>query len=146
MTRIVEKDIVAQFYDLVWIKRDMEQARGIISPDCVRHDPSGPVPTGPEGFAAMVDKWRAAFSDFSLNVDFMLAEPPHPDTPDRAAAGHRHRAQSTPAKAASSTCIRKSALAAVKIIAGRILMTLSCGPSVPRRTPRSRHFSTMRPA
>jgi steroid delta-isomerase-like uncharacterized protein len=68
------KDIARRFYDLVWIKRDMAAAEPLIAPNCIRHDPSGPVPTGPAGFAAMVQKWRAAFSDLSLAIDFALAE------------------------------------------------------------------------
>jgi len=61
------KDIARRFYDLVWIKRDMAAAEPLIAPNCIRHDPSGPVPTGPAGFAAMAQKWRAAFSDLSLH-------------------------------------------------------------------------------
>jgi len=68
------KEIARRFYDLVWIKRDMAAAEPLIAPGCVRHDPSGPVPAGPAGFAATVQKWRAAFSDLALAVDFMLAE------------------------------------------------------------------------
>jgi hypothetical protein len=60
MTTNDNKDIARRFYDLVWVKRNMAAAEGLIAPDCVLHDPSGPVPTGAAGFAAMAQKWRAA--------------------------------------------------------------------------------------
>jgi steroid delta-isomerase-like uncharacterized protein len=74
MTPAENKELVKRFYDLVWVQQDVKTAESIIAPDCVRHDPSGPVPTGPAGFAAMAQKWRAAFSDFTLTVDVALAE------------------------------------------------------------------------
>ncbi len=74
MSLAEHKELVGRFYNLVWIRQDMKKAEPLIAPNCVRHDPSGPVPTGPAGFAAMAQKWRAPFSDFTLTVDVMLAE------------------------------------------------------------------------
>ena len=74
VTTEANRDVVRRFYELMWNKGDVAQASKLIHPHCVRHDPSGPVPSGPEGFAAMAQKWRAAFSDLALVVDMMLAE------------------------------------------------------------------------
>ena len=52
----------------------MAAASELAAADCVRHDPSGPVPVGPAGFAAMASRWRAALPDLQLHIDLMLAE------------------------------------------------------------------------
>ena len=74
MTTEANKDVVRRFYDLLWNKADIAQASQLIHPRCVRHDPAGPVPGGPEGFASTRQKWITGFSDLTLVIDLMLAE------------------------------------------------------------------------
>lgn len=68
------KHTVRRFYEEVWNRGSAAAASALASPDCVRHDPSGPVPMGPAGFSAMASRWRAALPDLRLHIDLMLAE------------------------------------------------------------------------
>lgn len=65
---------VRRFYEEVWNKGHLEVAEELAAPDCVRHDPSGPMLSGPEGFKQTAAMLRAAFPDLQLSIDFMVAE------------------------------------------------------------------------
>jgi steroid delta-isomerase-like uncharacterized protein len=68
------KHCVRRFYEEVWNRGSMTAAHELATPDCVRHDPAGPVPIGPSGFAAMATRWRSALPDLRLHIDLLLAE------------------------------------------------------------------------
>jgi len=70
------KDVVRRFYDLLWNKADIAQASQLIHPSCVRHDPAGPVPSGPEGSASTRQKWITGFSDLTSARAVMPANLP----------------------------------------------------------------------
>ena len=68
------KECVRRFYREVWNRGNVAATNELAAPDCVRHDPSGPVPMEPSGFAAMASRWRAALPDLRLDIDVLLAE------------------------------------------------------------------------
>jgi len=50
------------------------RAADVITPDCIRHDPSGREDPGPSGFAARVGRTDGAFSDLKSTPDMVLAD------------------------------------------------------------------------
>jgi steroid delta-isomerase-like uncharacterized protein len=68
------KHCVRRFYEEVWNRGNGAAASELATADCVRHDPTGPVPVGPAGFAAMASRWRTALPDLRLHIDLLLAE------------------------------------------------------------------------
>ncbi len=68
------KALARRFYEEVWIKQNAAAAYELAAPDCVRHDPAGPVPGGPEGFNANVLRIRTSFPDLSFTFDLVVAE------------------------------------------------------------------------
>ena len=61
---------VRRFYEELWNRGNLALA----TRDCVRHDPAGPVPPGPEGFKQTASRLRTAFPDLHLAIDFVVAE------------------------------------------------------------------------
>ena len=69
-----KKILARRFYEEVWVKRNTAAAFELVTPDCVRHDPVGPVPGGPEGFNANAARVRTGLQDFQQSFDLILAE------------------------------------------------------------------------
>ncbi len=65
---------VRRFYEELWNRGNLAAADELASRECVRHDPSGPVPPGPEGFKQTASRLRTAFPDLHLSIDFVVAE------------------------------------------------------------------------
>jgi steroid delta-isomerase-like uncharacterized protein len=65
---------VRRFYEEVWNKGHLEVAGELAAPECVRHDPSGPMQSGPAGFQQTAAMLRTAFPDLQLSLDVMVAE------------------------------------------------------------------------
>jgi steroid delta-isomerase-like uncharacterized protein len=68
------KSCVRRFYEEVWNKGNLEVAEELAAPECVRHDPSGPMRSGPAGFQQTAAMLRTAFPDLQLSIDVMVAE------------------------------------------------------------------------
>ena len=68
------KALALRFYDEVWLKLNAAAAFELAAPNCVRHDPAGPVPGGPEGFNANASRVRTGIPDFRQSFDLILAE------------------------------------------------------------------------
>jgi predicted SnoaL-like aldol condensation-catalyzing enzyme len=65
---------VRRFYEELWNQGTLAAADELASRECVRHDPSGPVPPGPESFKQTASRLRTAFPDLHLSIDFVVAE------------------------------------------------------------------------
>src|SRR5215475_14225733 len=52
---------VRRFYEEVWNQGHLEVAEELATPECVRHDPSGPMQSGPSGFQQTAAMLRTAF-------------------------------------------------------------------------------------
>jgi steroid delta-isomerase-like uncharacterized protein len=50
------------------------QATDVVTPDCIRHDPSGREEPGPSGFAARVARTEAAFSEWVSTPNIVMAD------------------------------------------------------------------------
>ena len=74
MSAAQNKILARRFYEEVWIARDPTAAFELVTPGCVRHDPVGPVPGGPEGFNANVARVRTGLPDLQLSIDLILAD------------------------------------------------------------------------
>ena len=68
------KRLVRQFYDELWNRGQLAAAEMLVAEGTVRHDPAGPVASGPAGFAANVLRMRRAIPDLLLTLDLLLAE------------------------------------------------------------------------
>ena len=67
------KRVVERFYEHLRAGT-IGAATDIVTPDCVRHDPSGHQEPGPSGFAARVKRTDAAFTDLNSVPDIVMAE------------------------------------------------------------------------
>lgn len=68
------KALCRQIPEGIWTKGDMAAADIVLSPDFVNHNPAfGHAPTR-DGYKATVAQFRAAFPDFSMTVEDVVAE------------------------------------------------------------------------
>jgi len=69
------KAIVRRMIEDAWNKGNMAVVDEIVPTSYIGHDPSYPMPIqGPEGFKQWVSIARAAFPDFQITVEDMIAE------------------------------------------------------------------------
>lgn len=67
------KRLVERFYDHLR-KGTIGDTTDIVTPDCIRHDPSGREDPGPSAFAARVRRTEGALSDLVSTPDIVIAE------------------------------------------------------------------------
>jgi steroid delta-isomerase-like uncharacterized protein len=70
----LNKSCVRRFYEEVWNNGHLEVVEEVAAPECIRHDPSGPMRSGPAGFQQTATMLRTAFPDLQLSIDLMVAE------------------------------------------------------------------------
>lgn len=69
------KRLVAQFYEEVWARANVDFAEQVFADDYVRHDlRRTPAEPGPRGQAQIARAFREAFPDLQWRVDLLLAE------------------------------------------------------------------------
>src|SRR5262245_1106114 len=69
------KSVVMRYAQEVLIAGNLALVEDFISPDYVRHDPGIPVEIrGPQGVKQLATGFRAAFPDFHLTTEIILAE------------------------------------------------------------------------
>ena len=69
------KTVVRRLFDELWNKGNLPVADELIAPAYLHHDDSTPdLGKGPEGEKKRVNLYRAAFHDFRLSIEDLLAE------------------------------------------------------------------------
>lgn len=69
------KAVVRRFFD-AWNDGDVEEIKEVVAGDAEHHDPRDPpdLPPGPDGEQQLLELYRSAAPDVTLEVDEMLAE------------------------------------------------------------------------
>lgn len=89
------KAATRRFIALAWNEGRFDEARGLLAPDFVNHTPLGDEDR--EAFLARVARFRAAFPDWRMEVEEMLADGDRVITRWRATGTHRGPFRGLPA-------------------------------------------------
>src|SRR5688572_11592754 len=71
---IVNKALVATYFEEMWNQRNYEFACQVIHPDHVTHNPAPDVPRTPDALRAFAEAYHAAFPNLWIRIDFQVAE------------------------------------------------------------------------
>jgi steroid delta-isomerase-like uncharacterized protein len=72
-------DVVQQFVEKLWNRRDLDMAEELFASDCHTHQlrsgaPVVAVPRGPDAMRAHVSEWHKGFPDLRFEIEQMIAE------------------------------------------------------------------------
>lgn len=71
---VINKALIASYFEEIWNQRNYEFACQVIAPEHVSHNPAPDVPRTPDGLRAFAEAYHAAFPNLWIRIDFQVAE------------------------------------------------------------------------